>query len=441
MKQLIVYFYALIFSTLASAQNGWNWPDDEAQKTKAVEQEAFYKVLIAQSKLNEAMQPLNWLYTNNPGLNPSIYINGVKNLNNIIKAGVEPERKERLQDSILWMYDMRIENFDSDASTMDRKAFEAFKMHYTKKEKYAMLADLYAKAYEMNGPEISYFNLNPYMMLASRFYKTNPAQMPAEKVLDIHTLISDVIDQQRKAGGNIERLDKEQAKVDGFLGSIGDVLNCDFIETKLVPKFRENPSDISAAKKIFSYSVRAKCTDQPYFLEASETVYVSQPTYELAKVLGNKYLGSEEYDKAMEYHTKALELTEQDEEKAESTLGLAIASSKLGKKTMSRKYAYESLSHRPGNPAAYNLIGNLYFTSFNECQAGESKVIDRGVFLAAYKMYERAGNRAQMQASKEQFPSIEEIFNENYEEGQTVTVACWINETVTLSRRWDQFFF
>ncbi len=435
MKQLFVYVYALVFSTLTFAQNGWIWPEDEALKNKAVEQEAYYKVLLAQSNLEEAMQPLNWLYTNNPQLNPSIYINGVKNLNNIIKAGVDAERKVRLQDSILWMYDMRLEHFENDASTMDRKAFEAFKMYYNKPDKYPMLADLYAKAYELNGPDISYFNLNPYMMLASRYYKSNPNEMPAEKVLDIHTLISDVIDQQRRAGGKVERLDKEQAKVDGFLGSIGDVLNCDFIESQLVPKFRENPSDITTAKKIFSYSVRAKCTDRHYFLEASETVYASQPTYELAKVLAGKYLASGEYENSMLYHSKALEMSSVDKEKSDALLGLAITSNKLGRKIIARKHAYEALSFVPNNPAAYNLIGNLYFTSFNECQAGESRVIDRAVYLAAYKMYERAGNNDQMKASKEQFPSIEEIFNENYEEGQTITIGCWINETVTIQRR------
>ena len=61
--------------------------------------------------------------------------------------------------------------------------------------------------------------------------------------------------------------------------------------------------------------------------------------------------------------------------------------------------------------------------------------MDRGVFLAAYKMYEKAGNNAQMKASKEQFPSIEEIFNEGMEEGESITVGCWINESVTLKRR------
>ena len=33
--------------------------------------------------------------------------------------------------------------------------------------KYGLLAELFDKAYELNGPKISYFNLNPYMMLAT----------------------------------------------------------------------------------------------------------------------------------------------------------------------------------------------------------------------------------------------------------------------------------
>ena len=41
----------------------------------------------------------------------------------------------------------------------------------------------------------------------------------------------------------------------------------------------------------------------------------------------------------------------------------------------------------------------------------------------------------QMKAAKEQFPSIEEIFNEGMEEGKSITVGCWINESVTLQRR------
>lgn len=430
-------FFALLVlvSTLSIAQEGWNWPEDPNMKSQAMEKQAYYKLLIAQSKFTEAMKPLNWLYENNPELNPSIYIQGVDCIEDMLKKTSDKDRKERLQDSLLWMYDQRIKYFDNGASTMDRKAYEAFKLYYKTPAKYPLLADLYAKAYEMNGPEISTFNLNTYMLLAKNFHQIDEEKMPAEKVLDIHTQISDIIEEKRKNGESADKLDKEQAKTDAWLSSIPGILTCDFIETQLVPKFRANPTDLNTAKKIFKYSVEAKCTDQPYFLEASEPVFKEQPSFALASAIGSKYLASGEVNKGLLYHEEALKLASNNSEKFDALMGQAVAHSKLGNKSRSRSLAYEALSAKPGSSEAYNLIGNLYFTSYDDCRGDKSKVNDRGVFLAAYKMYEKAGNSSQMAASKEQFPSIEEIFNEGMEEGQSITVGCWINESVTLQRR------
>ncbi len=430
-------FFALLvlISTFTIAQEGWNWPEDPNMKSMAMEKQAYYKLLIAQSKFSEAMKPLNWLYENNPNLNPSIYIQGVDCIEDMLKKTTDKARKERLQDSLLWMYDQRIEYFDNDASTMDRKAYEAFKMYYRTPSKYPILFDLYSEAFEMNGPEISTFNLNPFMLLAKNYHEAAPDKMPAEKVLDVHTQISDIIDQKRKNGENADKLDKEQSKTDAWLSSIPGILTCEFIEQQLVPKFRANPTDLNTAKKIFKYSVDAKCTDQPYFLEASEPVFKEMPSFVLASAIGNKYLASGEINKGLQYHEEASKLASTPDEKFDALMGQAIANSKLGNKSRARTLAYEALSAKPGSSEAYNLIGNLYFTSYDDCRGDKSKVMDRGVFLAAYKMYEKAGNTSQMQASREQFPSIEDIFNEGKEEGQSITVGCWINESVKIQRR------
>lgn len=433
-KSTLTALLVLVYS-FSMAQDGWNWPEDPGLKSQAMEKQAYYKLLIAQSKFSEAMKPLNWLYNNNPDLNPSIYIQGVDCIEDMLKKTSNKERKERLQDSLLWMYDMRIKHFDNDASTMDRKAYEAFKLYYKTPSKYPFLSELFAQAYEMNGPEISSFNLNTYMLLAKNFHQVDMKNMPAEKVLDIHAQISDIIELKKKNGENADKLDKEQAKTDAWLSSIPGILTCEFIEEKLVPKFRSNPKDLETAKKIFKYSVQAKCTDQPYFLEASEPVFYEQPSYSLANAIGSRYLASGELNKGLQYHEEAAKLASTNDEKFEALMGQAIANSKLGNKSRSRTLAYEALSAKPGSTDAYNLIGNLYFTSFEDCRGDKSKVMDRGVFLAAYKMYEKASNQSQMAASKEQFPSIEEIFNEGMEEGQTITVGCWINESVKIQRR------
>lgn len=438
MKKISLYAFSMLVVLISFSQAdqpGWTWPEDPELKSQAIEKQAYYKLLIAQSKWKEAMTPLNWLYENNPNLNPSIYIQGEDCLENIMKDVKDKERETQLKDSILWLYDMRIKHFDNAANTMDRKAYKAFQMYYKTPSKYGELIEMYEKAYEANGPEIMTVNLNPYMLLTKLYHQSSPDKMSAEKVLDIHTQIYDIIEIKRKNGENEDKLKKEQDKTDAWLRSIEGILTCDFIEEKLVPRFRENPNDISNAKKIFNYSLEAKCIDQPYWLEASETVFKNQPNFKLALTLGNRYNSINNPNKALSYLQEAQKLASSSEEKFDALFGQAIANSKLGNKTRSRALAYEALSAKPGSVEAYNLIGNLYYTSYDDCKGEKSRVLDRGVFLAAYKMYEKSGNKTQMAACKEQFPSIEEIFSEGYEEGQNLTVGCWINETVVIQRR------
>ncbi|MEM9328792.1 MAG: hypothetical protein AAGA85_24215 [Bacteroidota bacterium] len=434
-------YKSLFFSILsivllpATAQNNWNWPEDEELADQAKEKQAYYRIQMQLEDQNATFQTLTWLYNNNPELNPGIYIDGVKTIQAILKIEEDKARITQLEDSVMWMFDQRIKYFGKEAEVMDRKAYEAFKMFYRRPAKYPLLKELYAKAYELNSNDLSRFNFIPWMTLAKFYFERKPAEMTAEEVLDIHAKISSAIEFQMANGGNAGKLKKDQDKADAFLSSLDGVLSCDFIANNLVPKMKADPSDLNNAKKIFSYSLQAKCSNESWFLEAAELVYDSDPSFNLAKALGDKYIGSKEYSKSLEFYEKAAELAQSEEDQFELLLSRANIQSKMGNKMSARSLAREASSMFPKESEPYNIIGNLYYSSFNDCKGGESKVIDRAVFIAAYEMYRRAGNLPQMEACKEQFPSIEEIFNENYEEGQEVTLGCWINTAVPLQRR------
>lgn len=434
MKKILTLAFA-IMTFGACAQPGWNWPEDPDQKSIAMEKQAFYKVSMGLDNWTNAFNALKWLYDNNADLNPSIYIDGAKVIEKILDKDLAEERKSSLEDSLLWTYDMRAKYFDDDASVADRKAYAAFKLYYKDPSKFPMLAELYEEAYQMNKNELSRFNIRPYMTLAKYYYQTNPEEMTAEKVLEVHTRLSGIIDSKLAASKGDEKYKKEQNTIDAILSSIEGLLSCEFIATQLVPRFEKNPNDLGLAKKIFSYALKAKCSDQPYFTKAGDVLYENEPTYQLAMALANKNQVANEYDKAIQYFESALGLANETEEKYEANVGLATSYAKKGNKIKARSVAYEALSVKPGAAEPYNIIGNLYFTSYQYCKEGESKVKDRAVFLAAYQMYQKAGNSAQMSACKEQFPSIEEIFNAGYEKGDKVTVDCWINESVSLQTR------
>ena len=97
--------------------------------------------------------------------------------------------------------------------------------------------------------------------------------------------------------------------------------------------------------------------------------------------------------------------------------------------------AYKAMEANPDLAyKGYTLIGDLYMSSI-ECYKKESLLEDRLIFLAAHKMYQKAGNSAKMAQAAKEFPSAGEIFDENKKVGDQMTVGCWINETVTLQKR------
>jgi hypothetical protein len=55
--------------------------------------------------------------------------------------------------------------------------------------------------------------------------------------------------------------------------------------------------------------------------------------------------------------------------------------------------------------------------------------------MAAYEMYKKAANNSGMARAKQQFPLKEEVFLEGKSVGDSMTVGCWIGETVTIQTR------
>ena len=80
-------------------------------------------------------------------------------------------------------------------------------------------------------------------------------------------------------------------------------------------------------------------------------------------------------------------------------------------------------------------MGDLYYNSFDNCAKKQNLAEDRLVYIAAYEMYQKAGNAQLMARAKAQFPSKEEIFLLNWQTGSNQQVKCWINEAVVLKTR------
>lgn len=437
MKKLFGTLALLSFVMMSVyGQKGWKWPEDSATKLKAEEMNVMQSDAIKMGDYKAAAPSLIWLIAYAPDLNKSIYINGAKVYDNLAKDEEDKDRKIELADSLLWMYDKRIEYFGDKPNVLNRKVFKAYKYFIKDYSKSAWLLEMFDEAFEIGGNKIPDVNLIAYMNVIKVNAKLK--KIDEDEILSRYDVISSVIDQKiieyKSKEKSIEKMEKYKGMIVGILIEIVDI-NCEFVETKWAPKFEENPDDIKLVKRMFRFMLSGKCTDSPLFLSVAKQLQKMEPDFGLSKVIATKCLANTVYPCAIEYYNQALELTEDESDKSDVYVNLGKVYSIQHNRINAREMYSKAITANPANKDAYLAIGNLYFQSYNDCKEEIDMVKDRLVFIAAYDMYKKAGNTKKMISAKEQFPSKEDIFNGNYEVGQTLFVGCWINKSVVLRTR------
>lgn len=437
-KGLILAAFHLVALSVAGQCREWLWSEGEK---KALEQE---KVTLYQDAMNnkqykQALPPLNWLLRNNPKLNTSLYINGADIYDKVAAAETDPAKKKVYIDSLLLLHDMRIANCGEEGPVTNRKALMAAKYYANENGKEAYVLELMDKAFDLNGNNVIDGTIIPYMQTI-KINKLKLKKLSDDDVMSRYDKVMGIIDAKIKLAsskGNQDQVNRYRTmkeEVDKILISMVTV-NCDFVRNKLGPKFRQNPSDLGTAKKIFAFMLQDKCTEDPLWLEAAEAIHKEEKDYGLAKNLGIRYLVMENYSKANQLFKEALDLAPTNSDKADILIYLGAIEAKIGSKPAARELYRQALAADASKKEAYEKIGDLYYQSFNDCKKEQNFADDRLVYLAAYDMYARAGESKKMAMAKEQFPSKEEIFLVNYQAGQTIRVGCWINETTTIRTR------
>lgn len=426
------FFFIGLFATLVfgTANAQWNWPDD---REKAEEKNALYTDNFKQGNYRRAADHLSWLLNKAPDLNKSIYINGVRIYDGLASEEADEAKKVVFQDSVLLLYDLRIKYFGEEGKVLNRKAFDAYKYFKGDKSRYEELFQLFQSTFELNGNSVMDNNLLSYMDVVRR-YKLSGGNITDEEVLDIYEEIVRILNYKIDRGKNVDRLKVFLDNVNQLLVSTIDV-DCDFVENTLGPKLQAEPDNLKLAKNILRLGFAGKCMDSNAFIEGAKVVQKHEPEYGLAKLIGQSAASRKDFETAIKYLGESVELTDDNTKKGDSYYSLAIIQTNLDRKVSARDYARKAVSVDPTKKDAYKLIGNLYYNSFNDCKKGENPIHDKAVYIAAYDMFRRAGDSSGMSRAKAQFPTMEEIFTWDMQEGDQYKVGCWINETVSIMKR------
>ena len=415
------------------------WPTDATMKAKAEESKVLYEDAKKAEQYKQAVVPLNWLLANVPQFHSSLYINGADIYDNLADKEKDPARKKIYVDSLMIIYDMRLKNCGDDPAVANRKALSFLK--YNTKEKPAEALKMLDQVFEKSGNNVMDGTLLPYFQVV-RLNAVNEKTLTDVQILERYDKLMGVIDAKIKKaqseGKPIDKYKKNKEDIDAILIGLIKV-DCDFVRTKLGPKFKENPKDISLAKKIFTFMLQGKCTDDPLWLEAAEAVHQDPEGTKdcgLAKNLGIIYMSKDNLEKAESFLKEAQGICTEGADKAEVLLYLGTLASRKGNKSGARELYRQAASTNAGVAKdAYEKIGDLYYNSAAECGKKVNQADDRLVFLLAADYYQRSGNGTKVKMAKDAFPSKEDIFLVNYKVGESKKVECWIGENTTIRTR------
>ena len=416
---------ALFSSSTVSAQGKYG-PDS----TECIKYLSYYTEYYKQKNYDSALP--NWRKAYKycpPTARYSLLSDGTTLIRNLIQKNAnDPVYKKQLVDSLMTIYDQRVQYWPKYAvSSLNNKALDMY--NYVKDEPqklYEVLSNVVETAKEKTRPNIFLFQLNTAVDL----YKNG--QLDPESVINVYEKGIEYL------GKMTAKNDVEQRSIDKTVEDVeslfitSQVASCDNLLALFGPRVEAAPDDLALAKNVVRMmGMTEGCTDNELFLKAVTTTYNQEPSHTSAYYLYKLYAGRADVENALKYMDEAVNYPESDNATDAAYLyELAAFCFKNGnnaKALSSAQKAVELDETLAGK--AYMLMGTIWGSvvcSGNDIEqrakywvavdymnkakaADESLAEDANNYIRQYAAY---------------YPQTAEAFMYDVTDGQSYTVSC-----------------
>ncbi|MCX7954662.1 MAG: tetratricopeptide repeat protein [Bacteroidales bacterium] len=395
---------------------------------------SLYREFYKQGNYHDAYEPWSSVFRECPKASKNTFIHGTKIVWDRIINTKDPNIKQKYIDTLMLVYDKRIEFFNEKGKVLGYKGADFNKLFPEKKtETLKILLESIELEKENSDPAI----LTLLMSLAADVVKQN--KLSAEEVLEYYNKCIDILSYQLQLKPDDEVAKKAQENIDLYLVNSG-VATCDKIIPILREKYNKYKDDLAKVKSVVKLLSKQECTDNDLFFQASEQLYKLEPSAFSAYSLAQMFVKKNEYSKAINYYQQAINLDTNNYQKAQYYYEMAIVTgTQLKQFTTARNYALKAAELRKNWGKPYILIGQLYALSAKEC--GEDNYYQSLVYIAAVDKFVQAKNidpSCVDEANKliisysSMFPKKEDMFFHGHKEGESYTITCWINETIKI---------
>lgn len=421
----------------ANIQDNPKYGPDSASRTECANNLSTMSEFMKIDLMDHAFTSWQLVFNDCPASSKNIYLYGVKIYRDRISREQDPARKAMALDTLMLIYDRRIEHFGQEPLVLGRKGLDLLRYDNAQvKRAYEYLK----KSADLAKGKTDDAVLLALIQTSNVLFKQD--EMDGRELIDNYLFSTDILNAHIKAGKHLSRAKTALQNIEAIFASSG-AADCETLVQIFTPRFEETPEDPDLLIKVTGLLAGQNCEDTELFARTSENLYKIEPSSQAAYNLAKLFYKNEDYEKSVNYYEEAINGDAEAEQMAEYhyELGL-ILFSKYDDLTNARSHARKAIENKPGWGDPYILIGNLYASSSDNC--GENEFENSTVFWAAVDKFQQAKSvDAEITSEANEliakysayFPNVEDAFFYGFENGQSYTVGCWINEKTTVRTR------
>ena len=426
---------ALLGSSKVSAQGKYG-PDS----TECIKYLSYYTEYYKQKNYDAALPNWRQAYKYCPPTSRySMLSDGTTLIRNLIQKNQNnPVYKEKLVDSLMTLYNQRVEFWPKYAtSSLNNMALDMY--NYMKDEPAKLLEGLTGVIEQTKSktrPNIFLFQISTAVDL----YKNG--------LLDPETVISIYETGVQYLGEITPKNDVEARSIEKTITDFesvfitSQVASCDNLITLFTPRYEADPQNLELSKNIVRMmSLTEGCMDNDLFLNAVQTVYTLEPSHTSAYYLYRLYSSRNDVDNAIKFIEEAVASEESDAAAdANYLFELAAFSFKNGKNAKAYEAAQKVVELDPAMAGkAYMLMGTIWGSTV----CGGNEIERRSPYWVAVDYMQKAKNADPALADDANnyirqysayYPQTAEAFMYDVTDGQSYTVSCGGMRAVTTVR-------
>ncbi|WP_439183491.1 tetratricopeptide repeat protein [Carboxylicivirga taeanensis] len=441
-------FFMLLFGTITvtsyvEAQNTAQMDSVECLKNYSL-----YKEALKKKMYDYSIGAWRAMFDNCPDVTIRLYADGVDIYKYYIDKEKDNLRKQSLVDTLLLIYDRRIQYFGDHPKypkgwVLGRKGLDIVTYRRNEISELEKAVTCFEASHGALGKKMEPMVAVNWLQATNALLATG--ERTSSELLDVYMDVDQVLAYHIKKQTNeelVEMLNKaSDTCVEIAIRSGFD--NCEALEQTLTAKYEQVKDNTDGLSRLLKLLDAFDCSGGNLYAQAAERNYQLAPTADASYMLAKYFIKQNDFNKAKEYYLKTISQADDQELQAKCFYELAVVTfSHYKNGPEAREYAQNALEMKRDWGKPHILIGNIY--AHESSKYGDSDFDHQTVYWVAIDQFKKAkmidpecADEAEKQINlySQYIPDKETGFFHGVQEGDNYTIGSWINEKTVVRYR------